>query len=113
MQRDDAYLLDILLAARKVRAFVAGRSRRDFAFDEQLQLSVLHLIQIMGEAAGRVSAQTRDTLPGIPWASMVGMRNILVHRYWNIDLDRVWAAATISVIDLIAILGPVVPPDDP
>ena len=111
MWRDDAYLLDMLLAARKVQSFTAGVSRAQFEADEILQNAVLHVIQIIGEAASRVSADFRKAHPEIPWAQIVGMRHRLVHDYLHIDLVRVWEVIDKDIPALIPVVEPLVPPD--
>jgi len=77
-------------AAREAAGFVAGRSRIDLDTDRQLTLALVKEIEIIGEAASRLSDGTRSMTPAIPWADVVGMRNRLVHVYFDIDLDRLW-----------------------
>ena len=90
MPRDDAYLLDMLLAAREARAFVSSLAPVDFRRNRMAQLAVPKAIEIVGEAASRVSETFATAHPEIPWRAIVGMRNRLVHDYAGIDLDRVW-----------------------
>jgi uncharacterized protein with HEPN domain len=111
MSRDDAFLLDILLAARKAVRYTDGSSLEEFIADQLLQDAVMRQIQIMGEAASRITLEMRETHPDIPWHEMIGMRHRLVHDYAEIDLQRVWDAARISVPDLIVAIEPLVPPD--
>ena len=90
-------------------SFANGRKREDLKTDRMLTLSLLKSIEIVGEAAARVSAETRAEFDKIPWSSIVGMRNHLVHGYFDIDLDRVWGTVTEDlpalVDELEAILG--------
>jgi uncharacterized protein with HEPN domain len=79
--RDDAWLLDMLLAATKARQFASSVSRERFIQDEVLQNAVMRQLQIIGEAANRVSPPSRTAHPTIPWREIVGMRNRLVHDY--------------------------------
>ncbi|MGH9630217.1 MAG: HepT-like ribonuclease domain-containing protein, partial [Bryobacteraceae bacterium] len=60
--------------------------------DRQLALALIKEIEIIGEAASRISAETRAQRPDIPWAAIVGMRNRLIHAYAEIDLEVVWSA---------------------
>ena len=91
MPRDDtAYLLDMLLAARDAVSFAEGMSYADFARDRRTQLSILKSVEIVGEAASRLSEDTRWAHPSIPSPEVIGMRNRLVHAYFNIDLPLVW-----------------------
>lgn len=110
--RDDAWLLDMLLAARKARQFASGVSRASFLADEILQNAVMRQIQIVGEAANRVSATTRAAHSEIPWREIAGMRNRLVHDYVNIDAALVWAVLEQDLNPLIDALQSIVPPED-
>jgi uncharacterized protein with HEPN domain len=60
--------------------------------DEMIQVWVLYHLQIVGEAVGALAPEFRDRFPDVPWSQIVGMRNILVHHYFGIDLDLVWSA---------------------
>jgi uncharacterized protein with HEPN domain len=111
MLRDEAWLLDMLVAARKVRQFVEGIPWQSFRDDEVLQNAVMHQIQIIGEAARNVSEPTRAAHAQIPWPQIVGMRNRLVHNYFRILPERVWEVVTRDIDPLIVALEPLVPPD--
>ena len=100
----------MLDAERDVTAFVQGRARVDLDADRMLSLAVVKALEVIGEAASRVTEGFRDAHPEIPWRPIIGMRYVLVHGYFRIDLDRVWAAATADVPALIAVLEPIVPP---
>ncbi|NTV32068.1 MAG: DUF86 domain-containing protein [Deltaproteobacteria bacterium] len=91
MQRDDiACLHHILDAAEKAVSFVKGKARKDLDTDEMLSLSLVRLLEIIGEAANGVSLTFRDRFPHIPWRKMTGLRNRLIHGYFDINLDIVW-----------------------
>ena len=77
-------------AAREAAGFIAKRSRLDLESDRQLTLALVKEVEIIGEAAGRISDDARASIPSIPWADVIGMRNRLVHVYFDIDLDRLW-----------------------
>ena len=79
MQRDEALLLDILIAARRAIRFLDGMTWEAFQRSELHQNAVMRPLEIIGEAARRVSQDTRDAYPDIPWDQMVGMRNRLIH----------------------------------
>ena len=64
-------------------------------------LALVHLLQTIGEAATAVPAERREHHPDVPWATIVGMRNILVHAYWAIDMETVWSVATNQLPALI------------
>ena len=112
MSRDDSYLLDMLVAARKARAFVAGLVWEDFATNEIAQHAVMRMIQIVGEAANRTSDATRASYPQIPWREIIGMRHRLVHDYFGTNLARVWTTVQDDLPALIAALEAIVPPDE-
>ena len=112
MRRDDAsYLLDMLVAARDAVVFADGLSFSEFARDQRTQLAILKSVEIVGEAASRVSAETWEAHPAIPWREIVGMRNRLVHAYFEIDLRLVWDTVRNDLPPLIVQLEPLVPPE--
>jgi len=113
MPRDDsAYLLDMLLSARDALSFAEGMSFDDFVVDRRTQLSVLKSVEIVGEAAAQVSEDVRRANPDIPWREIVGMRNRLVHGYFDIDLPLVRDTIQQDIPEFIDRLGPLVPPED-
>ena len=77
-------------ATRLAIGFCQGRKRADMDADAMLRLAVLHAVQIVGEAAAKVSATGRSEVPAIDWPVIVGMRNRLVHAYFDIDADILW-----------------------
>jgi len=113
MWRDDAYLLDMLLAARKVLEFVEDISADMFLSDELVQNAVMRQIQIIGEAAAKVSDEFQAAHANIPWREIVGMRNRLVHEYFHIIPERIWGVVESDIPDLIRLIEPLVPPDRP
>lgn len=87
MRGDRERLEDVLEAIERIeRHTAAGRSA--FDADELIQNWVVHHLEIIGEACTRVSADLRERNPEIPWRGYIGMRNILAHQYFGIDLDR-------------------------
>jgi uncharacterized protein with HEPN domain len=113
--RDAACLLDILLSARLARSYVAGTTWEGFAADRRCQDAVVRRLEVIGEAARRVSIAGRAALPGLPWRQMVGMRNRMIHEYDRVDVTVVWETVTRDLPALIALLEGVVPgpPVDP
>ena len=83
-------LYHIWEAATEAMLFVKGKARDDFDQDRLLQHGLVRLLEIIGEAAANISPAFRQTYDDIPWGVMVGMRNRLIHAYFNIDLDVVW-----------------------
>lgn len=112
MWRDDAYVLDMLLAARKVLEFTRGVDWPRFERDELVQNAAMRQIQIIGEAASRVSPGYRNEHPEVPWRDIVGMRNRLVHEYFRILPGLVWEVVEKHIPELVRLLEPLVPPED-
>lgn len=109
MRRDDAIRVRHMLeAAREAVGFTQGVQRRDLASNRMLVLSLVKSIEIIGEAASTVTAETRQLHPSIPWRDMTAMRNRLIHVYFDIDLDRVWDTITDDLPKLIAQLDAIV-----
>lgn len=94
----------MLDAARDAQGFAAARSRPDLDHDRQLLLALVKAVEIIGEAATRVSTETRLQCPGIPWQDIVAMRHRLTHGYYDIDLDIVWSTVIGDLPPLIAAL---------
>lgn len=113
MERDPAYLLDMLNAARDVLTLSAGLTEEAFRKSKLHQYGLVKLIEIIGEAARAISEETKAAHPEIPWIPIIDMRNHLVHRYFRIDLPRVWDVVQNHVAPLIAQLEQLVPPESP
>jgi uncharacterized protein with HEPN domain len=111
MWRDEAYLLDILLAARKVMKYAQGVDFERFEQDEILQDAIMRRIQIIGEAARKVSTEFKEGHPEISWHEIVGMRNRLVHEYFQVIPEKVWIAVLKDIPILIGLIEPLVPPE--
>ena len=90
MSREQAYLFDILDAARLALSYVANKTRDESLTDTQCQDAVIRRIEINGEAARRVPDYAQKTLPQLPWGAMIGMRNVMIHDYDTVDLTIVW-----------------------
>jgi len=91
MQRDDTVCVrHILDAAEKAMTFAKSYTREDLDTNEMLAFSLIHLLEIIGEAANGVSEGFREKHPDIPWRQMVELRNRLIHGYFDINLDIVW-----------------------
>ncbi|MCG2794630.1 MAG: DUF86 domain-containing protein [Actinomycetia bacterium] len=111
MSRDEAYLLDILLAARDVQSYVEGFDFERFKSSELHQDAVVRKLELIGEAAKRISEETKGSSPEIPWRQIAGMRDRLIHEYFRIDLQEVWDTVQNGIPDLIARVEPLVPPE--
>ncbi|OIO98869.1 MAG: hypothetical protein AUK03_00530 [Anaerolineae bacterium CG2_30_64_16] len=108
--RDDLVRLRHMLdAAQKARRFIQGRERTDLEMDEMLSLAIVRLLEIVGEAAAHVSEPVQASLPGIPWRQITGARNRLIHGYFDVDLDIVWAILQDDLPPLIVQLEQILP----
>ena len=99
MRSDRERLLDILEAIDRIDAY-KGSDRSDFDTDELLQVWIVHHLQIIGEAASRLSDELRNRHTEVPWGQMIGMRHILVHGYFEVDAEIVWNAAQVNLAQL-------------
>jgi uncharacterized protein with HEPN domain len=110
MRTDDAVLLQHMLdAAREAMAFAQGKGRPALDDDRMLVLSLVKEVEIIGEAAYRISAATRAQLREIPWQDIIGMRHRLVHAYFDVNLDILWRTVQDDLPALIAGLQPHAP----
>ena len=112
MRRDDAaYLLDMLLSAHDVEEFADELTFTQFEQSHLHQNAIHKAIEIIGEAAACISEETRQAHPEIPWPEIIGMRNRLVHAYFEVDLKSVWKTAQQDIPRLIDLIEPLVPPE--
>ena len=91
-------------ASENAVAFVSGRNRSDLDTDRMLLFAVVRAIEIMGEAASKITDETRVAQPAVPWHAMVGMRNRLVHAYFEINAQMVWETVTVEIPSLLPTL---------
>lgn len=103
------YLADMLTAARAVVAFTEGKTLVEYQSDLLLRSAVERQIEVIGEAARRISRTRRESMHGIQWSGIIAQRHILAHEYGEIKDDLVWRVATVHVPALIAQLRPLVP----
>ena len=99
---DGVLLRDMLDHARKAVAATKGRRRADLDRDEVLAAALERFIEVIGEAASKVSGATQHDLASVPWREIVGMRNRLVHGYASVDHDVIWDVATTDLPTLVA-----------
>jgi uncharacterized protein with HEPN domain len=113
MPKDDLlYLFHMLDTARKAYHKVQDIDRDIYDSDENLRLALAHLVQVIGEAARRVSPQTYKVHPDIPWQEIIGMRHKIVHDYMSLDEDILWQVVTEDLPPLIEVLERLVPPEE-
>ena len=90
----DVRLRHMLDAAREAAQMAQGKTREDLDTDRPLNLSLVRLLEIVGEAGSRVPPDERAIHTGIPWMQIVGLRNRLIHGYDNVDFDILWEIIT-------------------
>lgn len=103
-KRDDAYLWDMLDAAREARDLISGLSYDDLMSRKIVRLALERLLEITGEAARNVSPRRRGRHATIPWQGIVGLRNAIAHEYGEIDYERIYTIATKGIPKLISTL---------
>jgi len=108
---DAVSLRHMLDYAREAREMARGKTRRDLDKDRQLNLALVRLLEVVGEAANRVSATVRSKHSDIPWPEIVGLRNRLIHGYDVVDFDILWQIVTRDLPPLIEQLENIVPPE--
>ena len=91
-ESDQVRLRHMLDAAREALQYAQGKSREDLDQDTMLFRALVKCIEIIGEAATRVTTQTKEQVPVIPWAQILGMRNRLIHAYFDVNKNTVWGA---------------------
>ena len=100
----DVRLRHMLDHAKEAVAMVRGKTRVDLDTDRQLNLSLVRLLEIVGEAAGRVPAEERACHPDIAWPEIIGLRNRLIHGYDSVDFDILWQIVSDDLAPLITAL---------
>ena len=101
MQRDKAYLIDILEAAKLVSEYIGNKDKEVFLKDTQCQDAVVRRFAIIGEASRRISDKMKAAYPDVAWNEMIGMRNAIIHEYDDIDMVIVWDTAKKDIPALI------------
>lgn len=100
-EQDAIRLRHMLDAAEEALSFARQRAKGDLNTDRMFSFALVRAIEIIGEAAARVSPETQHEHPEMPWSSIIGMRNRIVHAYFDIDVDRVWDTVTDDLPELI------------
>ncbi|MBM3814994.1 MAG: DUF86 domain-containing protein [Acidimicrobiia bacterium] len=101
MRQEKLYLVDIVQASESIGRFLSGVTSEQFLVDDLIRSAVLQKLMVIGEAAGRLSADFKSKHNNIPWADMSGFRNIAVHGYFTMKWDIVWVIAKEEIPALI------------
>jgi uncharacterized protein with HEPN domain len=104
-----AYLWDMWDAAQAIREFVSGKTFHHYQNDRMLRGAVERHLEIIGEAANRVSLDFQASHPEIPWRRIIAQRHVIAHEYGEIKHELIWKVATEHVIELITQLEPLIP----
>ena len=98
----DAYLQDMLEAAQRILAYIAGMDYDAFRKDYKTQDAVLRNLEVLGGAAKHVPPEIAAEYPSLPWREMARTRDRLIHHYFGINLDIVWGIAAMELPDVAA-----------
>ena len=112
-RKDDVIRLRHMLeAAEAARGYVGSKTREDFFKDNQCRDAVVRCIEVIGEAASRLSQECQTEFPQVPWKSIISMRNRLIHAYFDINLNTIWSTITEDLPPLIDALEKILKPGD-
>lgn len=101
---DAVRIRHIIQAGESALRFIAGRDPADLTGDEMFRFALVRAIEIIGEAASRVSPETRQQLPSVPWSDAILMRNRLIHAYFDINHTILWKTVTEDIPALLSML---------
>jgi uncharacterized protein with HEPN domain len=119
-ERDNAYLWDMVESAQTILGFMKGLALEQFTADGKealiVRLAVERKLEILGEAARRISVSFKQAHPEIPWSSVIGLRNVISHEYARVDYDLIYhliQRQLPALVDMLAPLIPPLPPEEP
>jgi uncharacterized protein with HEPN domain len=108
---DDLVRLNHMLeACQTAQEFSLGKTRVSLNSDKMLTFALVKAVEIVGEAANGISNEFQERHPEIPWPAIIGMRNRLVHAYFDINLDRLWDTVTVAIPVLLSQVEKLIPP---
>lgn len=97
MRRDLLFLKDIINAMNKIFNYIEKMTKEDFKKDERTVDAVLRNIEIIGEAANKLSKEIYEENENVSWGRMIGLRNIVIHEYFGVDLNIIWQVITVNL----------------
>lgn len=111
MQHDLIRVRHMLAASKEAMEFAAGKTRQNLQKDRIRVLAIIKSIEIIGEAASKVTEEFKSENKYIPWNDIISMRNRLIHAYFDVDLDIIWQTVKSDLPDLIRALEKILPPE--
>ena len=112
MHGDNQYLLDIKEAAGRVSEYISGVDRNEFLAHNMMKAAVVREIEIIGEAANRISQSLKEAHPEIPWKDLAQLRNFYIHVYDRVRYEKVWTTANNRIPGIAASVASLLPPTD-
>ena len=97
MAKDNLYIIHIIDAINNIEEFLRDISYDKFVTDKLIQSAVIRQIEVIGEATKNLSVELREQDKAIPWQDITGMRDMLIHEYFGVDIEEVWQTATVDV----------------
>lgn len=109
MNRDDASVVDIDTAAKRILKFVGNLNETELSDDEEKQSAIIYQLIIIGEATKRLSPKFRQQHESIPWKAIAGMRDVLAHQYDKVNSKTLWDIVDQEIPELIDFISPLLP----
>lgn len=97
---DSIYIDHIMESISRIERYLIGIDQDSFLNNEMVQSAVIRELEVIGEASKNISKKTKDMYERVPWRSISGMKDKLIHDYMGVDLDAVWDTATIDILEL-------------
>jgi uncharacterized protein with HEPN domain len=114
MQKDDLIRMRHMLdAARNAMTFAAEKSRTDLDQNPMLMFALVRAVEVIGEAASKVSRNSQERFSEVPWTRIIGMRHRLIHGYDDINLDILWETITAALPPLVRALDTIIAAESP